>query len=173
MKKLSKRIAFGLASFILAAGIGIAAAQFIAEAPIKGGVHSNAFSPQWGDSQATIADSADMQCTVSATGGTMTLNVTGAYPGGHCTVAAGLKVPNATESGTVTGMALTLPQGWTATLDPASCGMAIPVGGTAYTVKFTVAMGADAPAGGSSTFIDGDGVQVAPQSTHPTLACSK
>lgn len=155
------KILTGLVGFLVAAGVGVALAALLGIAHITGGVSSGNFSPVWSTATATGSGST---CTANVTGaGTLDLHVNGALPGGSCTVDGTVALaPGATVTGRVAGVALTLPDGWTATLTQ-GCGALVDVSpATPVTIKVT--MTPDAAPGSAGTFGSADGVTVQPTS---------
>lgn len=174
-KHLTKKTLVILGVVIVAlATTAAAAVLFFGKAKVSGGVQSSTFSAKffhpgsgnsWGDVNVT---GTGLTCSGdTASDGTLTLNVTKAYPGGVCTVKnARVYVPSSSEeAGVVKGIDLTLPTGWTVTMT-SGCGTTASKGtgetGSAL-VDFKVEMGANAAPGGA-TFDPDSGVLVSPQS---------
>lgn len=175
-RKLVRRAAAPTLAAMLV--LGTAVAVFEGRAPIGGGAESSPFSPQWEYvKQAGMTGGGTCTATTDAQG-KLTLNMKGAYPGSVCTVdGAVLLEDSAAESGKVTGLALTVPQGWTAKL-AAGCGATVPRGSItdgAYQgvlVSVVVTMTDQAAAGSASTFAAGDGVRIAPLSANAPVSCT-
>jgi len=164
------RIVVAGIAFLLAASVGVALALFLARATITGGAQSAEFSAQWQGSP--VVNATDADCTATVSGGDLVLNVTNVWPGGSCQVEAAVLLPagNA-ENGTVAGLDLTVPAGWTAELFAADCGMTLPRG-TPASVRFTVAMGDAAAQGSGGPFGTEDGLLVRPASETGPLPCA-
>jgi hypothetical protein len=92
----------------------------------------------------------------SGAGNALSVGVAG-YPGDTCTITAQMKV-DGSESAKVTGINLTnLPTGWTAEVDPATCGKTI--SSTVGLVTFKITVG---PSGSTSSL--GGGLSLSPVS---------
>ncbi len=185
-------VAFGLglvAGFV-GLGAGVAWALFTLVAPVTGSVSSNTAVAYFSNPTAT-SPNADATCSVATTGTAvspggslgsvypgLSITMKNAYPGSSCTFSAPITAASSTEDQNVKGVTLSgLPTGWTATLDPASCGLVAPHSNllSATPVKFTVTMGATAAAGsGGAISASGSGIQLVPASqwVAPNNTCS-
>jgi hypothetical protein len=159
---------------VAAAVVAVALALF--RAPIGGSVDSASTGITWttngGASPATVVENG-ADCTVTVSSETLlTVGMTLAYPDSACEYTAGVRTPaGSDEAVVVTGLTLTgLPAGWTAALEPETCGTV--VNGTYTPVTFTVTMTATAAVGSSGAIsAASSGVEAVPQSQYTTALC--
>lgn len=156
----------------LAAVLGLAAALYTGTAPIDGGAKSAKFGIEWTNFGAVNFGENDqgMSCVQSVDDqGRAVLDITNAYPGGHCSSQGQMQMTDGSPDGKIVGLDLTLPEGWTAKLTR-GCGATVAANST---VSFEVRMGETAKLGEYTQFAVNDGVKVAPASEDAPLQCQQ
>lgn len=161
-RRLPRKTIVVVVAGALALVAGVAFALYLLTAKVTGTAQTNSLSTTWTSGVAPSGvGSTGTTCTAAINGGIVAGNNLGigiaGYPGDTCTITAQMKV-DGSENAKITGINLTnLPTGWTAELDPASCGQSI--GSTPSTVKFKITVG---PSGQTSSL--GGGLSLSPVS---------
>lgn len=170
-RRLPRKTIIGIVALALVAVAGAAFALYLLTAKVTGSATTNTLSQTWTSGVAPSGvGSTGTTCTANITGGASAGNnlniVVAGYPGDTCTITAQNKV-DGSESAKVTGINLVnLPTGWTAELDPTTCGAT--VGSTVSLVKFKITVG---PSGSTSSL--GGGLSLSPVSQVPgTPTCA-
>ncbi len=170
-RRMPRKTLVGVGVLALTLIGGVAFALYLLTAKINGTAQTNSLSTTWTSGVAPSGvGSSGTTCTASISGGivpgnALSIGVAG-YPGDTCTVTAQMKV-DGSESAKITGVNLTnLPTGWTAEVDPATCGKTIGSAPASVTFKITVG-----PSGSTSSL--GGGLSLGPVSQVPgTPSCA-